>query len=187
MEPTKVYKHRNNEKNSDYYYLSQYDDEYDYYLSQYDDDDDDDDDYDDKCIRKTYIHCPLCESRTSYGVQIDVNENGINYFCFNCNGLLTVCGNCFDIENGKCHMLRIISKYLTDYYDHIDTYKEIEKTHKNLKIMNKDTGPEIIWDDNSYIYPNYLDEVENFMGHDGGIGPKYYCDFCKKGIQLSDK
>ena len=49
-----------------------------------------------KCIGRTYIMCPECGERTTYGYQLDVDCSAFNYSCTKCDGIITVCASCYD-------------------------------------------------------------------------------------------
>lgn len=132
-------------------------------------------DEEEKCIGKTYIMCPDCDVRTTYGYGFSKN---IFYKCIKCNGKITVCSKCFNYETMLCQPRLLKSKFLerrddprfidkelfdikteTDFYEYVD----IDYAH---------------WKFNTYVYPyEDLDEI--------GFPPKYkMCENCSSCHEL---
>jgi hypothetical protein len=184
---------------------------YDYRCYEYPDEDEEIIDF----MRERYIKCPKCNNRTSYGFFTDSDLEICSFYCFNCKGTISV-HNCVDnYETNKCSLMLLITKDLVEY-DHWFKRKSVceekntfdkyyinytkyinetlpEKYGINLKIekIHSDICDDkiqcLIFDENEYIYYDYINKLEPFTGPGGGWGPTYKCKNCGMVCHLSDK
>ena len=132
-----------------------------------------------KCIGYTYIICPKCNNRTTYGTQISADNEFISYYCNTCDGYYGVCIECYDGDNSS--LLQLLKHH--NYYN-------IEATENDyfdiIEDDEYDGGETYI----KYTTPTYFFSEAKFdriTGPDGGFISTWYCNQCDKQFNLSDK
>nr|QBK86629.1 MAG: hypothetical protein LCMAC102_04250 [Marseillevirus LCMAC102] len=131
-----------------------------------------------KCIGYTYIICPKCNDRTSYGTHISNDNEFISYYCDTCDGYYGVCLECRVTLEGSLLQLLEHHNYNNIKTNAYDDYEVIDDDKYDTETYIK------------YITPKYFFSeaiFDDITGPDGGFVSVWYCNQCDKKFHLNDK
>lgn len=159
-----------------------------------------------KCPQYTYIKCPECEGRTTYGIGISTSEDAMNfvvYNCTECDKTYSICLKC-SIGHKEVNLLEVIDNHnVKGICEDTDEYivKRSERFYEEFE-SNGFNSSDIISGDSDYL-DLLLDETrivrikpihyydprifEELTGPDGGCTVNVYCSCCQKTYEICDK
>lgn len=133
------------------------------------------------CYHDTYLKCPKCKIRTSYGEVVTINDD----YCYvyecpasrGCGNYYALCVNCNPKEDGPVSLMRLIMHH---------NPMGVEKNGLNYRINEVEDGNSMV----DYIMPTHRFSQSIFgplTGPDGGFPVLWKCDTCKEEYEVNDK
>ena len=142
-----------------------------------------------KCMKYTYIICPICEERSCYSSDIDMNNNYLSYFCQHCENYYNCCVLCFKESEAPLAQLLISHNY-EEFKSDVNSAVKFEVRNKveddeENEYFNFGEDTELVIHSELYHFPTKI--LGEITGPDGGYYSTWKCSKCLLMYELEDK
>ncbi len=143
---------------------------------------------DQTCACITFVRCPLCKHKSTFGTFIDLEEDMLSFECPRCLLVFCVCQTCYPLaqmrDGDSVGFMRLLR--------HPNTENVTTEKDGAFSVENDEEFDEEYEIDTAIVYkqPVYYFSESKFgmvTGPCGGYASEWYCDKCKQTTFLQDK